>query len=508
MSGADQNIARWITRNADFLGQKDALRWNDRTWSYRDFENEVNKAALILRSWGDLNKGERVAYLGTNRPEMIFLLFACAKLGLVFLPLNWRLAVPEQHFILNDAGARVVFVEERFAALLETLSENAPGCRPCGLDFTAQGAAYEELTINANSAMPVSDLDAGSLQDLLLLVYTSGTTGHPKGAELTQNAVFFNALNSLHMHDMTSADHITTILPMFHVGAMCIQTLAAFYSGATVTLLEMFSAQEHLDILRAHRPSLTVHVPTTLQATIDHPDFADTDLSCLRAIAIGSTNVPTEMIDIIHKRGIPVIQVYGATETGPIAIYQRVEDAFKTVGSIGKPALHCEIRLVDEAGEDVATGENGEILVRGPNVASGYWQNEDASAESFGDGWFHSGDVASRDKDGVYWFRDRIKHVIISGGENIYPEEVEQVLRHHPGIAEAAIVGKPHEKWGEIPVAAIVLEENQNLSEEEVLGLFTDQLARYKHPREVMFLDALPRNAMGKVQYHVLKTMI
>jgi fatty-acyl-CoA synthase len=287
----------------------------------------------------------------------------------------------------------------------------------------------------------------------VLIAYTSGTTGRPKGAVFTHRALYCNALNSHDMHGMTAAERVLTILPLFHVGGLNIQTLPALFLGAEVALLPRFEPGATLATIAAFEPTLTVQVPATLKALLEHPAFATTDFSCLRAITTGSTDVPRELIRAFHARGVPVIQVYGATETAPIAIYQKPGDAFTTEGSIGRAGLHTEIRLVRPDGTDCAPDEPGEVWVRGAHLASGYWNGVDP--ESFAEGWFHSGDVARCDASGLYWFHDRVKNVIISGGENIYPAELERVLNALPGLREAAVVGRPDAHWGAVPVAVV-----------------------------------------------------
>jgi fatty-acyl-CoA synthase len=252
---------------------------------------------------------------------------------------------------------------------------------------------------------------------------------------------------------------------------------------------------------------LTVQVPATLTALLTHPDWAHTDLSCLRACATGSTDVPLPLIEALHARGLPVIQIYGATETGPVAIYQRIEHAYDHAGSIGRAGLHTDIRLVDEAGNDVANGTPGEILVRGAHVALGYWDSATEQAVPFPGGYFASGDIAVRDAEGFYWFKDRRKHVIISGGENIYPAELERVLAASHLLREAAVAGRPDPHWGEVPVV-VAVRHSPETGREDVLGLFAGQVARYKQPKDVVFVEALPRNAMGKVEVQRLRELV
>jgi len=487
--------AHWAEDVAARDADKTAVRLEGRSISYGELAGLVDKAATLLAADLGLEVGDRIGYLGLNAPEQVILTLAAARAGVMVVALNWRLAVPEQAYILENAGIGALVVEDGFAERIEALTAGLSNIPVFG--FGKEGGAAARL--DAAIAAERSGLGIrGDAQSPLLIVYTSGTTGRPKGAVLSREAVRVNALNAHHMHDMTAADHILTVLPMFHVGGLNIQTLPALALGATVTLHARFNPAATLAAIARDRPSLTVLVPATMQAMIGHPSWAETDLAPLRAAATGSTDVPVDLIGAFHARGVPVIQVYGSTETGPVALYQRIEEAFSTVGSIGRAGLHTAIRIADPQGREVADGTEGEILVKGGNVASGYWRDEELSAEAFRDGWFHSGDVGLRDESGLYWFRDRIKNVIISGGENIYPAELERILRTHPGIAEAAVGARTDQRWGRVPVA-VVVKKDPGLSETDVLAAFSGQIARYKHPHAGIFVEALPRNAMGKV---------
>jgi fatty-acyl-CoA synthase len=296
---------------------------------------------------------------------------------------------------------------------------------------------------------------------------------------------------------------VLTVLPLFHVGGLNIQTTPALQIGATVTLHPRFAPDETLAAIARDKPTLTVLVPATIQAVIAHPQFAATDLSSLRAIATGSTQVPVPLIEAIEKRGVPVLQVYGSTETCPVSIYTRLGGDLSRKESTGLPGLYCEARIVDDEGRDVPPSIAGEILVRGPNVFFEYWGNEAATREALREGWYHTGDIGARDEDGYFYVHDRKKNMIISGGENIYPAEVERVLLEHPAVAEAAVIGRPDPKWQEVPIAYCVKRAE---ADSEAIRLFVaSQLARFKVPREIVFVESLPRNALGKVQHFVLR---
>jgi fatty-acyl-CoA synthase len=340
----------------------------------------------------------------------------------------------------------------------------------------------------------------------VLIVYTSGTTGRPKGAVHTQSNLLWNIQSAIAAQDIGARDHLLNPLPMFHVGGLCIQLLPVLAAGGTVTLHARFDPAAWIADVAARRPTLSLLVPATLKAILDHPDWATADLSSMRLLNTGSSTVPRSMIEAVHARGVPVSQVYGATETGPVSIVLRADDAFDHVGSTGKPALHVEVRLVKPDGTDAADGETGEILVRGMNVVAGYWN--DPGNPAFADGWFRSGDLAYRDTGGFYWVVGRSKDMIISGGENIYPAELENVLADCPAILECAVIGEDDARWGEVAVAVVVKKPGAALDEAGVLALFDTRLARFKHPRRVVFADALPKTALGKVQKAQLRAAL
>jgi len=489
------DLSGWLDRHAAFVPQKTALRFEGQAIAYGAFARRVRRLAAGLKRELGVRRGDRLAWLGFNHPDFLALLFACARLGAMLVPLNARLEAPEQQGILCHAGV---------SALV-----SAPGWLERGLELRARmpnlrllnAAATPGEVATLDELLDESGDDRNPHVDLscaLLIVYTSGTTGRPKGAVLRQEALFWNAVNAAHMHDLTSGDRVLTVLPLFHVGGLNIQTTPALHAGAEVILLPRFDPGRTLEAIRTHRPTLTVLVPATMQALLDHPLWPEVDLGCLRMIACGSQTVPLHLLEAFNRRGVPAAQVYGLTESAPIAVYQRAEDALRKPGAAGKPALHVEIRIVDARGRDLPPGRRGEVWIRGPNVMTEYWADEAATREALTDGWLRSGDVGFRDPEGDIWIVDRKKDVVVSGGENIYPAELEAVLRECPRIRDAVVVGRADPRWGEVPVA-VVVPADPDLDEEQVLALFRGRVARYKHPREVVFMDELPRNAMGKV---------
>jgi fatty-acyl-CoA synthase len=434
--------------------------------------------------------GDRVAWLGHNHPQLIALLFALARLGAVLVPLNHRLAAAEWAAVLADCTPRLLVHDAGFAEAALALC-HAPG-GPTAL-------SQDTLTSrDLKTTLPAAPDDA--LAKPALLVYTSGTTGAPKAAVHTQGNLLANMAIAAQVQGMRADDKVLTVLPLFHVGGLCIQTLPALSVGARVLLHTRFDATATLCAIAQDRPSLTLQVPATLQALTAHPDWAATDLSSLRAVWAGSSLLPPEPLQAFMARGVPVSNVYGSTETGPFSIALPPDQAASHIGSCGWPAPGVEIRLVDPQGAPVAAGQVGEICVRAPNVVARYWPDTPVLDA---DGFFHSGDLAQQADDGSYSVVGRAKDMIISGGENIYPAEIENLIATHSSVAECSVVGQADARWGEVAVAVVVLRDPQTADDdwEAPLRAFLDgRLARYKWPRRWVRLDTLPRTALGKVQ--------
>ncbi len=498
--GAD--LAARVERWADHRPDAVAVSFEEAEHSYRSFADQIVVTAGWLADAG-IGEGDRVAWLGPNRPAALQLMLACSWLGAIYLPLNSRLAPPEHRWILDHAGA----------ALLTTDSAFVDHAASIGAACETRVAPDEPDCFSTPDPAPPR---RGTPTHPVLLAYTSGTTGHPKGALLDQAAMSANAVNSTHAHDLTSHDRVLTTIPLFHVGGLNIQTLPALLGGAAVRLQRAFDAGQFLDDVETWQPTWTVLVPAALTAVAAHPRFAGADLGSLHGIMTGSSPVPAAATRPFFDRGVPVGQIYGSTETAPIAVHLRCDEAASHSGSCGKPSTMCEVRIVGAGGEDVATGERGELWVRGPSVLREYWNDPQATAAALTDGWFHTGDIGHADADGWIFIDDRRTDLIISGGENIYPAELEDVLSGTDLVAESTIVGVPDERWGAVPVIVAVPaspgagepDADDDETAAKLLRLFDGRLARFKHPKAVFWADQLPRTALGKVRKHEVRAML
>jgi fatty-acyl-CoA synthase len=467
------------------------------TLSHGGLARLVDALAHDLTSRWRLRRGERVAWLGLNHPTQIALLFALARLGAVLVPLNHRLAPAEWEAVLSDCSPRCLVFDPSFADAAAALCA-APGA-PVPVALHA---------LNTHPQPAPTAPENISADTPVLLVYTSGTTGAPKAAVHTQGNLLANMAMAAQVQGLTASDTVLTVLPLFHVGGLCIQTLPALSVGAHVLLHSRFDASATLAAIATERPTLTLQVPATLKALTEHPDWMTTDLACLRAVWAGSSVLPPAPLAAFHARGVPVCNVYGSTETGPFSIALSPERAVSHAGSCGWPAPGVEVSLRGPLGEVVSPGAVGEICLRAPNVVRRYWPDLPACDA---DGFFHSGDLAQQADDGSYTVVGRAKDMIISGGENIYPAEIENLLLQHPLVIECSVVGQADARWGEVAVAVLVLQAGAAAGDgwAEAFQQFLDgRLARYKWPRRWFRVDALPKTALGKVQKAVLKTLL
>jgi fatty-acyl-CoA synthase len=479
----------WVAHHADLAPDKIALvdDGRDLTLSYAQLDDQSRRLAAWLRDNG-VNAGDRIAFLSGNTTDIFEALFACAKLSAILVPLNWRLAIPELEFIIGDCRPRVLIYQDAYADAAEILGT------PVRLQL---GEAYAAAKAGADPD-GVGNVTA-TLDDPWAIMYTSGTTGHPKGAVVTHGMFFWNAINIGHAVDLTSKSTNLNVLPTFHTGGLNLYTTPCLHLGARSINLAEFNPEAVLRYLESGEITHFFGVPAIYQFLAEHPRWLDADLSKVESWACGGAPMPVALLKRYAARGVVIRQGMGLTETSPTVFLTDEAHAISKVGSVGKPTLHTEIRVVDEAGEDVGTDEVGELWVRGPNVTPGYWERPDANADSFTDGWLHTGDAARIDADGYVFIVDRWKDMYISGGENVYPAEVEQVLFHHPNVLDVAVIGVEDERWGEVGMAVVVPREADSLAADDLIAFCSDKLAKYKIPKLVTAIDELPRNAAGKV---------
>jgi len=516
---SDGPIDELITRWADH--DRLALVFEGAEVSYQRLADRVDAVAAGLIAAG-VDHGDRVIFCGLNRVELIETLLACCRIGAVFCPINNRLTPTEVAVLVADCRPKLLLSTDGFDELLLAAVALADGDHPIDTEHTADGDQPIGTEHTADGDHPIVNLEtnpfpdrpletpasASTLEDPALMVYTSGTTGTPKGAVHTQASLLATWRNSIDHQGLTGDDCIVAALPTFHVGGLNIQTLPTLMVGGLVVIQRRFDPGALLDAIRVRRPTQTLLVPAMLAAVAAHPEFTSTDLSSLEGINSGSSVVPEAVMRPFFDRGVPVGQVYGTTETGPTAVVLDYADAAARLGSCGRPALLTELRIVDASGHDVDSGSDGELWVRGPNVFSHYWENPDATVAAFVDGWFRTGDVGHRDRDGFVTIADRVTDVIISGGENVYPAEVEAALVGHPAIADVAVIGKPDERWGETPVAVVILAPGTSLELDELRSWCEGRIARFKQPRALVMIEELPRTALGKVRKHELRAKL
>jgi fatty-acyl-CoA synthase len=491
----------WIKRHAERTPQKIALvdAHTDRRLTYAQFNERANRFAGFLVETLGLKPQERISILAQNSSDYYEVLFGCGKAGVILNTLNWRLASPELEFIINDCQPRLLIYEPMFAETVDALREKIP----CEFYMQLVGESPREewsyeKALQAGSPVGVR-LPPLTYDDTWAIIYTSGTTGKPKGARVTFGNFFYNAVGMGLAVDLTSEDVNINVLPTFHIGGLGLYACPTIHVGGTVVIMRTFDPQEFMRLVQEWRVTKFLLVPSIYLMLVEHLDLERYDLSSVKSWASGGSALPPSLVHQYAEQGIIIQQGFGMTETGPTVFIINKEDAVRKAGSVGKPVMHTDVRIMDREGNVLGANEVGELCIRGGNVIGGYWNRPEATAEAILDGWLHSGDAAKFDEEGFYYIVDRWKDMFISGGENVYPAEVENVIYHHPAVAEVAVIGVPHPKWQEVGMAIVVLKEGFTLSEEEVIEFCQGKLARYKIPKSVAFIDQLPRTAAGKV---------
>ena len=498
MSAPDISVSGWFAARTARSPDRRALTFEGQTWTYRQLLDRVDRLAAGIREHG-ARHGDRVGYLGTNHPAILETMLAASRLGAIFTPLNFRLTGPELSYIVGDAGLHTLIADSAHQEVIDGVREQLPVRCYIGVEGAGAGwRAFEEITdrgeLLARPGLVAAD-------EIAVLMYTSGTTGRPKGVMLTHANLWWNNTNLMHLYDVLASDVTLVSSPLFHIAGLNVTIPTTWRMGGEVVLHRTFNAQASLDDISRYRVSTLFGAPTMFEMMSRLPSFDSADLSSVRAIICGGAPVPDALVKRFHERGIAMLNGYGLTETAPSAAFLTAEYALTKIGSIGQPPLLSEIKIVDDERATVTEpGAAGEICARGPNVTKGYWNKPEETAQAIdAAGWFHTGDIGYLDADGFLYLVDRLKDMVVSGGENVSSVEVESVLQEHPSVIEVAIIGVPDERWGEAVVAVTVLAPGQSVTLAELREFGGASLARYKLPTRLHLVGALPRNPAGKI---------
>ena len=500
------NVGEWVFKRAVTYPEGPFLKEEEeRSLTNRAFNERVNRMACALTAWG-VGRGERIAVLMTNTSEFLEIFFACAKTGAIMAPLNFRLAVPELTYIFKDCAPRALVYSADFAAIAGELKALLPG----SVRFVRHGGreGADPLLADLLAPQPVAEPAPEpevTLADPLFIMYTSGTTGDPKGAVLTHGNVLFGSINTVVGCGIDRSYRSLVVAPLFHIGALGASALPILYAGGSLVLKEFYNASEVIGLIARERINYLFAVPVMFQLLIKTEEWRTADFSHVHFFIAGGAPMPLAVIRKYQEdKGISFAQGYGMTETFRLTSLD-LGDSIRKAGSVGKEMLHVLLRIVDEQSRDVAPGESGEIIVKGPNVFSGYWNKPAETAAAMRGGWFYTGDMGRRDEEGFLTIVGRKVEMIISSGENIYPAEVERVIQSLPEVREAAAVGMPDRKKGEVVAAFVMLKEGAELTEAALLAAMQGKIAPFKLPKKVAFVEDFPRNSTGKILKNKLK---
>ena len=498
MTGPDCTLAGWLARRVIQTPGNAAITFEGHTATYAELSERVARLANALRN-GGVEHGDRVAYLSFNHPTFFETLFACARLGAIFVPLNFRLTAAELSFIITDSGVHTLLAGPDHQATLDSVREDVGVTRWIGVEHAGAGwEDYDELLSAGDPSEPPAPVD---LEDTAVIMYTSGTTGHPKGAMLTHGNLWWNNVGSLHTYDYGTDEVTLVFAPLFHIGGLNVTTLIVLQKGGEVVLHRHFDPEAAVRAIEDHRVTTVFGVPAMFLVMSQLDAFDTADLTSLRFAICGGAPVPEPLIKRYAGVGVPFFQGYGLTETAPALTVLTKDRIESKLGSAGRPVFFTDMKLIADDGSTVdAPFVRGEICARGPNIMKGYW-NRDAETRAVLDdgGWFRTGDVGYVDEEGFYFIVDRVKDMVITGGENVYPAEVEEVLLAHPVVTGVAVIGLPSARWGEQVTAVATLEPHAELTLEELRSFAGESLARYKLPSRLEIVDEIPHNASGKM---------
>lgn len=494
-------IGTWPARRAAIRPLDIAVEFEGTTVSFADFATRVNRLANALADVG-VRHGDRVAVMSFNHPALLETFFAADLLGAICVMVNPRLKTPEIEYILTDCAPKVVAYGGQLADAAAELEPKLGVERWLAVDEAATGEPFEAFLATGAPEMP--DVEVAQ-DDVALIMYTSGTTGNPKGAMLTHGNLFYQYMNALIAQDLRQDEVHLAVAPLWHIAGLNMVAVPTFTLGGRIIIHRGFEIRAVLDEIERSRVTSAFMVPAMLDMLSQSPEFADADLTSLRAVMVGGSPVPERTIRTFLDREVPIMQGFGMTEASPGVCMLESRDGLAKIGSAGRQHFFTELRVLDLNGDDVAPGENGEIVARGPNVMKGYWNNPEATERAVVDGWYHSGDIGVLDEDGYLFIRDRLKDMYISGGENVYPAEVENALLNLAGVKDAAVIGVPDDKWGETGRAFVVLKPDAP-GVDELRNQLKARIAGYKMPRDIIVIDELPRTASGKVRKQDLRS--
>ncbi len=500
------NVGEWIKKWSMVHPRKAVLINEDQPYTYQEMDRRINQASHLLLKIG-IQKGDRVSVLLHNCHQYLEIFFALSRIGAILVPLNWRLAGPELEFIIRDSGSRILIFETEFEEVIASIRPNLNFSNgdyvTLGPDRPDWAKDYEESLLGHPATEPSIETPVGG-EDPHIIMYTSGTTGVPKGAVLSHRKTFFNVLNADIFYGLTPQDVMIVSRPMFHSGGLLVEAAPVLYKGGTLIVRKRFRPAEILETAEKYRVTLLELPATVYQFILQQCDLGQYDLSSVRYYVTGGERVPMALLKEYHRKGITICEIFGQTEASTITFLPPEYAAVK-IGSAGLPVFHGEVRVVDKSGKKVKPGEVGEVTIKGPTLMSGYWNRPDLTAKTIRDGWLYTGDLAKTDEEGYVYIIDREKDMYISGGENIYPAEIERVFFTHPKVFDVAVVGVPDEKWGEAGKAYIVLKPAEKMAGKEALEFLKGKLGNYKIPKYVEFVEELPKTASGKIQKYLLK---
>lgn len=467
----------------------------DVSLTYFQLEKLINKTAFYLRDECDVEPGDRVAVLSMNRYEYVVFFFALQKMGAILLPLNYRLAAPELDFQLTDAEPSLLIFEEGFEQKVGDLTAQIPSKKLAEI--------WAEIEDSEESR---EFQHHGHFDYTCKILYTSGTTGRPKGAKISNKMLFWNSINTGLRLNLVQEDVILTFAPFFHTGGWNVLTTPVLHRGGKVILLKKFEPDQVLSLCESEKVSILFGVPTMMAMLANESAFTSTNLESIRYAIVGGEPMPIPLIETWQHKGVPVRQGYGLTEFGPNVFSLNEEDAIRKKGSVGFANFYIQTKIVDDNGQEVPVGEVGELLLKGPVCTNGYWNNIKATIATIQDGWLKTGDLVKKDEEGYFYIVDRKKDMFISGAENVYPAEIEHVLRSHSDVKEVAVVGVPDEQWGEVGKAFVATHSGKEIGE-ELIDYCKKHLAKFKVPKHIQFLDELPKSDTGKILKRSLKDL-